>query len=470
MSEDNQVREALQSVAPHPEVPADLLSGAKRRRARNHRRALAGTGVAAVVLFAGVMLPRLPIGGVGSATDSVVPASAQEERATDPEGGADVGVLGDEDGMASQAVNDKAYRVTEGVDVAVEASERLGWEAIVNSDGVNRVVSPSSIALSLAVAGEGAEGISAESVDRALGLDREVRLEAFDALRTSLNGYDTPPWALDLDIPPETPAVHQANRVVTVDTTAEQPFLDRLAPFHVLVEEIAFAHAQADLDNWVVEHTGGLIDRSGVVVTPNTEVVLQDALFFAAAWRVPFFEEAVLPFEGPDGPIDVDMLLGQPHARYASGRRWEAVRLDYDDALAADVILPAPGVAPSELTVEELDEAGRALDLAERESIPVTMPALDIEAKTDLTRALPDVELSNLNGIVPGGQAQEWAQQARLRVTLEGTVGAAVTEMAVATSEPLHELIVDRPYVFRVLDTRTGWPLFLAAIGDPSAG
>ena len=95
---------------------------------------------------------------------------------------------GQEDGIASQALNDKAYRVTEGVDVAAEASERLGWEAIINSDGVNRVVSPSSLALSLAMAGEGARGASQASIDEALGLSGDVRSEAYGALRSSLLG------------------------------------------------------------------------------------------------------------------------------------------------------------------------------------------------------------------------------------------------------------------------------------------
>ena len=34
--------------------------------------------------------------------------------------------------------------------------------------------------------------------------------------------------------------------------------------------------------------------------------------------------------------------------------------------------------------------------------------------------------------------------------------------------EPSRTFTVDRPYVFRVLDTDTSWPLFLAAISDPS--
>ncbi len=29
-------------------------------------------------------------------------------------------------------------------------------------------------------------------------------------------------------------------------------------------------------------------------------------------------------------------------------------------------------------------------------------------------------------------------------------------------------MVVDRPFIMRVLDTRTGWPLFLAIVNDPA--
>ena len=93
--------------------------------------------------------------------------------------------------------------------------------------------------------------------------------------------------------------------------------------------------------------------------------------------------------------------------------------------------------------------------------------------KTDLLAALPGLDLSDLSGITPGGTAEQWTQRVRLQVGARGTVGAAVTEFAEAGSAPVEqapiEFTVDHPYVFRVSDTTTHWPLFLAAIADPTA-
>jgi serine protease inhibitor len=155
----------------------------------------------------------------------------------------------------------------------------------------------------------------------------------------------------------------------------------------------------------------------------------------------------------------------------AEGARWTAVRLAYDDALAADVILPREGVGPDDLTADDLAEAREALDEAAPREVFVRMPTFDLTGKTDLLETLPQVDLRDLSGMGPGLTVDQWVQQARLRVTAKGTVGAAVTEVVVGESAvmpPPDQFVVDRPYVFRVLDTRTGWPLFLAAVSDPT--
>ena len=58
-----------------------------------------------------------------------------------------------------------------------------------------------------------------------------------------------------------------------------------------------------------------------------------------------------------------------------------------------------------------------------------------------------------------------------LTVTGKGTVGAALTEAAVGESGSAPTdttFVVDRPFIMRVLDTRTGWPFFVAVINDPT--
>ena len=84
-------------------------------------------------------------------------------------------------------------------------------------------------------------------------------------------------------------------------------------------------------------------------------------------------------------------------------------------------------------------------------------------------------ETAGLDGLLvdppgPPYVGQAW-QQAVLQVDEEGTRAAAVTELGMmagsARVEQPIQFVVDRPYLFVVADSGTGWPLFLASVLDP---
>lgn len=363
------------------------------------------------------------------------------------------------------AVLELPYETTPHVDEAARVSQEIAWRVIQASGEPNRLTSPSSLSMSMVQAAEGAQTVTLASFDDILGLTGDDRAAAFGALRQSLLSYDSLPDSVDVDDPPESPVVHQASQVLAIDREVQEPFLNRLSEYYdATAAQAARSIAQEILDEWAEKHTAGLIEKSGITVKPNTVAVLQDAVLFAAAWREPFTGEHPVPFDGGE----MDGVSGIVTARHAEGDGWVAVRLPYDENLAADVVLPDG--SPDNLTHEDLEAVTAALDAAPESEVDVTMPSFDLKSKTDLMAALPELDLSDLGGIVPGSYGEQWVQQVVLQVSAKGTVGAALTEMAAVESMPQvdHEFVVDRPYVFRVLDTRTGWPLFLAVIGDPA--
>ncbi|WP_461107028.1 serpin family protein [Tessaracoccus terricola] len=374
---------------------------------------------------------------------------------------------------------DLPYESTVGVDVAAAATAALGWELLLTGTEPNRAIAPSSLSLTLALLAEGATGNTLASLDAALGLEGDARSAALGALRQSLTNYDQLPDEVSIDEPPAEPLVHQASQVLVIgDTTVEDTFLDRIAQyFDASATRSDRSEAQSVLDGWASEHTAGLVEKSAVQVDESLALVLQDAVLFAAAWEEEFPEDTTpLDFEGPDGRQQVLALSGRFTVAFAETDHWQAVRLPYDDALAMDVILPVAD-SPTELTTDDLEEARTALDGAADQPVVLTMPPADLTTRWSLLE--PFTELfgpldSTLDGIFDGAVASEVSQQVRLMVDAKGTVGAAVTEVAVPGSAPGHpdepvSMVVDRPFVMRVLDTRTGWPLFLAIVGDAAA-
>lgn len=362
---------------------------------------------------------------------------------------------------------------------AAAASARIAWEVMISGDGVrtkNAAISPSSLAVTLAMLAEGATGESLASLDDAFGLSGDDRSAAVGALRQALAGYEDLPKKVDADDPPETPVVHQANRAVILDDAQINPeFLDRLSSYYDTgTTRVPLEEAEADLNAWAKKHTAGLIEKTAMKLDSSIKLITQDTLLFAASWRTAFSSDDLpVSFTTGDGAkLQVEALGETFSAPHAKSQDWEAVRLAYDDVLAMDVILPRDGLHPGELGFEALQKSATALSRADQVDVDLTMPPSNITAEWELLEPMRQqgIDLAQLDGIIDGGTLDQLAQQARLIVTAKGTVGAALTEGAVAISAPAVDvrMLVDRPFLMRVLDTRTGWPLFLAIVNDPA--
>ncbi|WP_264029122.1 serpin family protein [Cellulosimicrobium sp. SH8] len=372
----------------------------------------------------------------------------------------------------------------------VEATERLGLTMLdaAPREG-NVVVSPASAVVALSMLAEGARGQTAASLDAALGASGQDRTDAVNALLAALQHYDGDPALVQKDELPETPLVHVANQVVLDDEAqVHDTYLEALAAGYdagVLETDLGSEAGLEPLDRWVRHHTGGLIEESAVEPDTDSRLALQNAALLAARWSSPFEEQATRPspFVLADGThVDAEAMHQEHDWRYAEVDGWQAVRLPYTEGFHADVVLPPDGVDPATLAAETSTDLRAALDAASPRSVALTLPTLDVDAEAplDLKPALAAaglgdlLEQPDLTGISDEDDltvTQAW-QQAVLRVDEEGTVAAAVTEVVAGVEsapmiEDVVELRIDRPYVFSVSHTDTGWPLFTAAIRDP---
>ena len=362
---------------------------------------------------------------------------------------------------------------------AAAASQQIGWRLLAQGDRTgNQLVSPASLCAALALVGLGASGASATSLDELFGMNSEDRAASIGALRAGLADYASLPESIDAKNPPEKPIINLASRLlICSDVQPKSPFLDAIRKhFDASVEKVKNSEAQASLDAWAKKNTAGLIEQSGIAVDHNTALVVQDALLFASRWETQFkSDDDPLAFTTGSGEtVEVKALSDSFFVRVASGQGWQAVRLPYDENLAMDVILPDRGIHPLTWDARALQETHEKLSAATEGRVDVTMPPADLAAKRNLKEEFTrlGVDLEHLDGIFDGAGANQAVQQVRLQVNAKGTVGAALTEVEIPVSAPANPpttLVVDHPYVMRVLDVRKGWPLFLAVISNPEA-
>lgn len=434
---------------------------------------------------------------------------------------------------------DEAPRRARAVAAADAIGARMLASALAADPRGNAVAGPVGMALVLAMLYAGADA-AGTGIGPALGFDEaEVRDEplpgardrTWRAIQSCLQRFDTADAAalegFDPGAIPDSPLLHVANNtliIVNDDTRIKQSYVDAVQRWYGSeVGRIGSEGAKAALDAWTALHTGGLIRRSAIRITPDTRLVLQNAILFAARWAKPFKAENTskgASFTRADGGrTRADMMHITGSFTLVKGEGWRALRLPYatgapdvaadagadigdrpDGAgagtgtgtsdrrggtgLAMDIILPNAVASPADLPPSTWGAATRALNRAERLprgdfDVIVGLPRLDLNpGAVDLIPLLEELGIGiwglELSHIAPRLILEQAFQQTRLLVDEAGTVAASLTEAAFmrgavhAAPRRTKRFICDRPFALRVVDLDSGAAVFEAAVLDPA--
>jgi serine protease inhibitor len=369
----------------------------------------------------------------------------------------------------------------------VAATSGLGALLMDAAPDENLVVSPISVLVAFGMLREGAGTTTAAELDAVLGFPAEQRGEALNALLRQLELHDGDPGEVPAGAVPDVPVLRVADQVFLQERfTVEQPFLDALATHYganaVQVDFTVAGRAggRAVVDDWVAEHTGGLIDAAPVPFDRSTRLVLVNTAYLAAAWQVPFSDGTSLgQFHRPDGTMATAQFLEETRdlAYFVGADGAAAVRIPYTADFAMDVVLAPEGRwAPAGWPA-----VAAGLDAAAAAPVPVelTLPVWEHTTSLDLSSMLREAGLSetlgvtpDLSGIAPGLYVSAAAHEATITVDSAGTVAAAVTSVVVGeTSAPVTTDAVafraDRPFAYRIVHLPTGLPVFMGQVVDP---
>ena len=216
-------------------------------------------------------------------------------------------------------------------------------------------------------------------------------------------------------------------------------------------------------------------------VDSSTRLVLTNAVYFNAAWRVPFDAANTKPgtfTTQAGGTVTVPMMKGNFEVPYGAGADYAAVELPYDgDELSMVLVLP------NDLATFEtgLDGAKvtEILGSLSHHAVDTTMPSFEFDFKFGLGEPLKSMgmgiaftdsaDFSGING--NGGLLiSDVIHQSFVKVNEAGTEAAAATAVIVGeTSVPQPATIsFDKPFVFFIRDIETKAVLFVGRVSDPS--
>ena len=350
----------------------------------------------------------------------------------------------------------------------------------------NPVLSPLSAYLCLAMLMPGANENTKAEFEKILGADWDYvsALAADIAAQLEKTGGST---KLDL-----------ANSIWTDDDKAviEEEWLKTVKAYFgpdIYSADLPSDGALKAINKWVNDKTNGMIPKlHDENYDKDTIMVLLNALYMKADWAHKFEGQDTYDreFTKADGStVTVPFMnMFEAYESYIKTDGAEGIMLPYDDGRLAFIALkPDDGDArkyAAGFTGAKLKEA---LAAAKADTfVTVNMPKFDTEYSVYLTDALKamgmtdafDPDLADLTGAGRGVDGPLYIsyvfQKVKVDVNEEGTEAAAVTEIATAEgcALPADEPIVltfDKPFVYAIVDTETGVPLFAGVMENPEA-
>jgi serpin B len=379
----------------------------------------------------------------------------------------------------------------------------------------NLCVSPTSIALALAMLRPGAVGTTGTQIDTVLhqfggsGQSAEIvaLLEQLHLQTIYGDEYGGPldPGATADPSGNPNPLIELrvANQIFSQQgMNLEKGYLDALSSFGAGVGLLDFQKdpeaARLTINKWANYATRGRIPD---VLQPGdvdamSRIAIANAIYLNAPWEEPFDpdETKPLPFTTRAGTrVNVPTMSDYPgHIDYAAGTGYRAAQmwLSYPSTLSVTIIVPDDMAAfTSSLTAAKL--AGISTKLAASPYVvSLWLPRFSINTRFELTDALESMGMtavfspnsSDLTGVTKDPQhlplyLQRIVHQANIDVVEEGVQAAAVTVELGGMggigdeSPPPHvDFHVDKPFLYLVREDESGAVLFMGRVDDPSPG
>lgn len=353
----------------------------------------------------------------------------------------------------------------------------------------NQLFSPFSIHTALAMAAEGARGETAAELEKVLRLKPGSAAPRFSKLATELDaphrvdrGRETRERAYTLAAP-NALFVHQGLEL-------ETPFRNTLQnAFHAEPHRVDFGKpdaARAAIHKWIEKATFSKIRTilTPDLPTPDTRLVLANAVYLKAAWWQPFeksFSQDGRFRVSAKSDVKATFMRESRELEYLETPLAHVVSIPYEQqALSMVVVLPKEAHALAQLLASESME--KWLARGEECRVNLQLPRFQLSATTDLKEPLQrlgvkaafDSEKADFSGMTK--QERLFIgfalHKATIHVDEEGTEASAATVVGMlksaVSSRPPVQFVADHPFLFFLRHERTGLVLFAGRVADPA--
>jgi serpin B len=377
-------------------------------------------------------------------------------------------------------------KITSDVKAAAQSSNQFAFDLYRRATDAasNRILSPASIAISLAMIHAGARGETSKQM--AQGLHLELPEPQVQAGFGTLNGL--------LNAPSKHYRLNMANRLwLQSGFPFEAAFLkSTLAHYRAEPGSIDFANperARQLINQWVSDQTNG---RIGQIITPGLlrdqiRFVLTNAVYFKGTWQYRFAKELTreAPFHDlKNREIKVAMMNQTGGLQYGENADAQFLQLPYlGGELSMVILLPkrVDGLPQLEKHLSAQEMQKWLSGMGHADEVDTYLPKFTFTSQMKLKDVLSSMgmplafsDAADFSGITREHDLKlyEAIHQAFVEVNEEGTEAAAVTGHVGGNAPgPVPQRVLfraDHPFLFLIQHNRTGVILFLGRVINPN--
>ena len=346
------------------------------------------------------------------------------------------------------------------------------WE-----EGKNSLISPLSVMLALSMTANGAKGETLAQMEALLGGDIPI-----GELNEYLHAYVG-------SLPSSEKAkLTLANSIWFKDSgfTVEEDFLQRNADYYgAAAYKSAFDEKTLrDINNWVKENTDGVIDKIVDQMDPYAAMYLVNTVLFDAEWQNIYRKHEVRDgtFTAIDGAKRTVSMMYSNESLYLDDGKATGFLKPYKNGYSFAALLPNEGVALDDY-IASLTGEGFLTTVKNAKEGPVeaAMPKFSYDYGIEMSDALKalgmtvlfDAELADFSGLGHSSDGNIYIScvlhKAYIDVDEKGTKAGAATAIeapAAGVWEDRRRVILDRPFVYAIIDNAAGLPIFIGAVTD----
>jgi len=240
-----------------------------------------------------------------------------------------------------------------------------------------------------------------------------------------------------------------------------------------------------NINDWVSQHTDGLISKILDKISVNAVMFLINALVFDAEWESIYTEDQITrgEFTSISGESQtVEFMNSKEYSYLESENATGFIKYYADQKYAFVALLPNEDITLDEY-VKTLanDELILLIEEAESSQVHASIPKFQSEYSTELTEVMIsmgmvdafDEEKANFTKMIRGDSLEniyisQIIHKTYIAVDERGTKAGAATAVQINTTsiaiEEPKSVVLNRPFVYMIIDVETSSPIFIGAL------